>query len=64
MEKELLERVALAQRDHWRDLATKAGDHVGSQADPAWPLSTPDVAAFTPRDWANFWNLYVEPAKS
>ncbi|MEQ4520456.1 hypothetical protein ABLI39_13965 [Pseudarthrobacter sp. B907] len=64
MEQELLERVALAQRDYWLKVANRAGDYLGTQADPNWPLATPDVASFSPWDWASFWNQYVDPSKS
>jgi len=59
MDKELLERVALAQRDYWRALAHKASDHVGTQS-----LEGFDPATASPSDWAWFWNGYVDPAKS
>jgi hypothetical protein len=63
MEKELLEAVALAQRNYWRDLARKERSGM-SQAGPDRDSRIPDVATFTARDWADFWSLYVAPDKS
>jgi hypothetical protein len=65
MDDELLQRVALVQRDHWRAIAIRAEDYLGTQLEDGRTHEDGfDAANASPRDWADFWNLHVHPSKS
>jgi hypothetical protein len=65
MEKELLERVALEQREYWKRIAKETGQRGWSQAVPGEPsLGEIDPNSLTPADWQHYWGRFVAPELS
>jgi hypothetical protein len=65
MDKELLERIALDQREYWSRIRTETGLRDWSQAEPGRPnLGDLDPSTITPADWVYYWNRFVNHAES
>jgi hypothetical protein len=65
MDKKLLERIALEQREYWKGVAKETGNRDISQAVPGEPtLGAIDPSTLTPADWQHYWNRFVAPELS
>lgn len=65
MDKELLERVALEQREYWKRIARETGQRGITQAVQD-EVSLGDINPLTvsPADWQAFWGRFVAPELS
>jgi hypothetical protein len=65
MNEELLQRVALEQREYWKAIAKETGQRGISQQEPGdRGLAVVDPSSLTPADWQYFWGQFVAPELS
>lgn len=62
MEKELLQRIALEQREYWKAVSKETGlTDFTQQTLKDSGLAKVDPETLTPKDWELFWGRFVAP---